>query len=344
MPAAKRSAAAMPPQPPVTDGEHMDDDNDMDDDDDDADVRHPQKKFFRTRAHVNVLNANDFWYPPNPAAVPFSDYYPALVANAAGGGSTSAAPPPVEFVDIGCGYGSLMFELAKVFKETPMLGIEIRTKVVDYVQKRTLALREEARKATSAAAAQAAAHPADVAAAAAAADASCAPTYENVWAVHNNAMRFMPNFFHKGQLTKLFFCFADPHFKRKNHRKRIVSQALLAEYAYVMRPGGLAYIITDVSDLMMWIVGHFSQNPLFERLPRGALTADPAVRTLILTDEGLKVTRNNGNMYIAVFRKRLDPLAPREPSPPNDNADAALAAADAGYTPQAGGERRGMTW
>ena len=35
-------------------------------------------------------------------------------------------------------------------------------------------------------------------------------TYDNVWAVHNNAMRFLPNFFNKGQLSKLFFCFADP--------------------------------------------------------------------------------------------------------------------------------------
>ena len=41
---------------------------------------------------------------------------------------------------------------------------------------------------------------------------------------------------------------------------------------------------------------------------------------------------------------RIDPLAPQSPSPPNDLAHAADAAADAGYRPQAGGERRGMTW
>ena len=165
-----------------------------------------------------------------------------------------------------------------------------------------------------------------------------------MWAVHNNAQRFMPNFFRKGQLSKLFFCFADPHFKRKNHRKRIVSTALLAEYAYVMRPGGLAYIITDVSDLMFWMVEHFSASSSFERLSNDALRADPAVPPLIRTDEGLKVTRNNGNMFIAVFRKRVDPRAPPPPPIPNDNAIAAEAAADAGYTPQEGGERRGMTW
>ena len=155
----------------------------------------------------------------------------------------------------------------------------------------------------------------------------------------------MPNFFRKGQLSKLFFCFADPHFKKKNHRKRIVSTALLAEYAYVLRPEGRAYVITDVADLMTWIVGHLSASPLFERLPNKDLQADPAVPALIRTDEGLKVTRNNGNMYIAVFRKRSDPLAPVSADPiPNELPIAAAAASAAGYTPKPGGERRGMTW
>ena len=288
----------------------------------------PQKKFFRTRAHSNVLNANDFWFPPTPDDVPLAEYFP---------GRASAART-IEFVDIGCGYGSLLLELAAIFPDTPMLGVEIRPKVVEYVQRRVVALRHAARSGESAAAADDAPPPPPPS------SSRPAPDYENVWAVHNNAQRFMPNFFRKGQLSKLFFCFADPHFKRKNHRKRIVSTALLAEYAYVMKPGGLAYVITDVADLMSWIVEHFSASVLFERLSRDALRADPAVPALIRTDEGLKVTRNNGNMYIAVFRKRTDPLAPRAPPPPNDNAAAAEAASDAGYTPKAGGELRGMTW
>jgi len=239
---------------------------------------------------------------------------------------------------------SLLLELASLFPDTLMLGLEIRPKVVEYVQRRVVALRHEARTAVGRAAEGSAGTSAASTGHCTTAACTPAPDYENVWAVHNNAQRFMPNFFRKGQLSKLFFCFADPHFKRKNHRKRIVSTALLAEYAYVMRPGGLAYVITDVADLMSWIVEHFSASVLFERLPREALRADPAVPALIRTDEGLKVQRNNGNMFIAVFRKRVDPLAPLAPPPPNVNAAAAEAAADAGYAPQPGGERRGMTW
>lgn len=122
-------------------------------------------------------------------------------------------------------------------------------------------------------------------------------------------MKFLTNYFRKGQLTKLFFLFAvrrrrcsrrrhsslpwhlrltrclfapsragwvasytggltpplwtaaapaapqDPHFKAANYRRRIIQRTLLAEYAYLLRPGGLLYTITDVEDLGNWQVG-----------------------------------------------------------------------------------------
>ena len=40
----------------------------------------------------------------------------------------------------------------------------------------------------------------------------------NVACARTNAMKFLPNYFHKGQLEKLFFLFPDPHFKATNHR------------------------------------------------------------------------------------------------------------------------------
>ena len=206
---------------------------------DDDGPKQPQKKFFRSRAHSNVLNANDFWFPATPDDVPVESYFP------------GRAGEKIRFVDVGCGFGSLCISLAKTFPRELILGIEIRPKLVEYVQKRALALRHET--ATSAAPAVAA---------------GPAPLYDNVWAVHNNAMRFMPNFFAKGQLEKIFICFPDPHFKRKNHRKRIISQPLLAEFAYTLAPGAVLYIITDVAELMEWMVAHLTVSPLFDRLPR----------------------------------------------------------------------------
>ena len=57
-------------------------------------------------------------------------------------------------------------------------------------------------------------------------------------------MRYLPNFFVKNQLEKVFFCFPDPHFKAKNHRRRIISDILLTEYAYFLEPNGRLYTVT----------------------------------------------------------------------------------------------------
>jgi tRNA (guanine-N7-)-methyltransferase len=73
--------------------------------------------------------------------------------------------------------------------------------------------------------------------------------YQNAACLRANSMIYLPNYFNRGQLEKMFFCFPDPHFKNKNHRRRIVSTTLLSEYAYFLAEGGLLYTITDVEDL-----------------------------------------------------------------------------------------------
>lgn len=62
-------------------------------------------------------------------------------------------------------------------------------------------------------------------------------------------MKNLPNFFGRGQLEKLFILFPDPHFKKSKHRLRIVTPALLAEYAFFLKPGALLYTNTDVEQL-----------------------------------------------------------------------------------------------
>lgn len=47
--------------------------------------------------------------------------------------------------------------------------------------------------------------------------------YENASVIRANAMKFLPNFFHKAQLKKIFFLFPDPHFKARKHKARIIT-------------------------------------------------------------------------------------------------------------------------
>lgn len=193
----------------------------------------------------------------------------------------------VEFADVGCGYGGLLVHLAPLFPEKYMLGMEIRKKVSDYVSQRIQALRSAASE-----------------------NPDKQPTsYQNIAILRSNAMKFLPNLFEEGQLSKMFFLFPDPHFKKKKHKARIISSTLLSEYAYVLCPGGLVYTITDVLDLHEWMKEHFDAHPLFERVSDEELASDPVIPCVFnRTEEGLKVERGGGDKYLAVYRRIHFPL------------------------------------
>lgn len=128
-------------------------------------------------------------------------------------------------------------------------------------------------------------------------------------------MKFLPNFFRKAQLSKIFLCFPDPHFKARKHKARIVSPTLTSEYAYVMKEGGVVYTITDVEDLHRWMVGHFEGSESFERADMEGLKGDDARCVDVMrgeTEEGKKVERNGGEKFVALFRRRADPGWPGE--------------------------------
>lgn len=100
----------------------------------------------------------------------------------------------------------------------------------------------------------------------------------------------------------MFFLFPDPHFKARKHKARIITTTLLAEYAYVMKPGGLLYTITDVPDLHDWMVSHLEGFPRFERIE--ADENDEVVKQVrVSTEEGKKVERNNGLKLLAVYKR-----------------------------------------
>ncbi|NXR40452.1 TRMB methyltransferase, partial [Zosterops hypoxanthus] len=102
--------------------------------------------------------------------------------------------------------------------------------------------------------------------------------FGNVACVRGNAMKHLPHFFRRAQRTK--------------HKWRIISPAMLAEYGYVLRPGGLVYTVTDVPELHQWMLQHFGEHPLFEPLPPAQLAADPLVPLLpSVTEEGKKAQR-----------------------------------------------------
>ncbi|XP_032513580.2 tRNA (guanine-N(7)-)-methyltransferase [Danaus plexippus] len=230
----------------------------------------PQKKYYRQRAHSNPIADHCFEYPAHPDEYDWSNLYPIL--------KKESSKKNVEFLDVGCGYGGLLVTLSPMFPENLMLGLEIRVKVSDYVNDRILAFRKQ-----------------------------FPDQYQNIAVLRTNAMKYLPNFFHKGQLKKMFFLYPDPHFKKAKHKWRIINKWLLSEYAYVLAEQGIVYTITDVKDLHDWMVTHFEEHPLFKRIPDDELKNDVIVEKLFeSTEEGQKVTRNNGEKFLAVFQRVAD--------------------------------------
>lgn len=208
----------------------------------------------------------------------------------------------VEVADIGCGFGGLLVALApqlpetlilgklrslrnhRILKSNNIVGMEIRTQVTEYVQERIKALRSQN---------------------------TDSGMYQNIACLRANTMKFLPNFFKKHQLSKIFLCFPDPHFKARKHKARIVSTTLNSEYAYVVKPGGTVYTITDVEDLHNWMVQHLDAHPAFERVSEEDQEADPCVKVMrVETEEGKKVERNQGKKLVALFRRLEDPAWP----------------------------------
>ncbi|XP_008318354.1 tRNA (guanine-N(7)-)-methyltransferase isoform X2 [Cynoglossus semilaevis] len=200
-------------------------------------VSMPQKRYYRQRAHSNPMAHHSFENPVCPEEMDWSQLYPDFFTE----GVSDKEMSRVEFADIGCGYGGLLVELSPLFPDKLMLGMEIRVKVSDYVQDRIKSLR-----------------------------ASQPGSYQNIACIRSNAMKFLPNFFFKGQ--------------------------------------GLVYTITDVEEVHVWMVKHFTEHPLFTRVPDEELVDDIIPGRLgSCTEEGKKVQRNGGQNFLAIFRRIDDP-------------------------------------
>ena len=121
-------------------------------------VNMPKKNEHRMHAHINPFQHLTWPTPLNPRFSDWSLHYPSfygipennqdkIVANTKQyplsyekeDPSLSTKNPTI--LDVGCGYGGLMFELTKGFPDELILGLEIRDKVINFAGEKVNTLR-----------------------------------------------------------------------------------------------------------------------------------------------------------------------------------------------------------
>jgi tRNA (guanine-N7-)-methyltransferase len=177
----------------------------------------PKKKDYRMRAHINPLNTTPFPFPAHHTFVDWKAHYPlyyggSMEENHKAYCNTVEHPSfyeqprqyplngkNVDIIDVGCGYGGLLFGLAPLFLGRMILGMEIRDKLVNFVSEKIRGYRIQ--------------NPGK---------------FDHISVVRTNTMRHLCQYFPKASLEKIFICFPDPHFKAKNYRRRIINTGFLS--------------------------------------------------------------------------------------------------------------------
>lgn len=254
-------------------------------------VAPPKKQHFRQRAHCNPLSDSHIPHPNSPDEVDWSLHYPSFfnktdqqqeqqatpvntLASPITYGPNEHSSPAPSILDIGCGYGALIIGLGEMFPDKLILGMEIRDKVTQFTG--ALIDSNRANKKTS----------------------------NNVSVVRTNAMKYLPNYFRSNTLELIFICFPDPHFKKSNHRRRIITRGLLTLYAHLLKDNGKIYFISDVKELYEWVCEAGKGHPLFKLEENDCCDdSDPIIRAMRDTNEGQKVRRNGGTTYCCIFSR-----------------------------------------
>jgi len=123
-------------------------------------VNMPKKNKHRMHAHINPFNPLSIPHPRNTRFTDWSLHYPSfygmsnnnddkIVVNTSlyevGYDQENTARKATDTVptilDIGCGYGGLMFELTKHYPDELILGLEIRDKIANFAGEKINTLR-----------------------------------------------------------------------------------------------------------------------------------------------------------------------------------------------------------
>ena len=139
-------------------------------------------------------------------------------------------------LDIGCGAGDFLFDLALVNTNWNYLGIEIRERLV---KKAKLKVQEREIK--------------------------------NLYFVFGNASNILNDLQNKLIIKKaksISFNFPDPWFKKRHYKRRVIQPDLVNLLSNTLEKGSFIFIKTDVKDLYDYMDFTISSNPNFKKVDK----------------------------------------------------------------------------
>ncbi len=138
--------------------------------------------------------------------------YPEIVERIDWSGLFANSKPP-EYLDIGCGMGKLMIELALHQSKVNILGMDVRRNAVAWVNKVI--------------------------------DGENIMNAKAIWYSVVNGIKFIDD----KSIKKIFYLFPDPWLKKRHNKRRAFSVFFLDELSRVLTNNGKLYLMTDVPEV-----------------------------------------------------------------------------------------------
>jgi tRNA (guanine-N7-)-methyltransferase len=172
-------------------------------------------------------------------------------------------------LDIGCGKGRFVLNMALLEKNWNFLGLEIREPLVIEANR----LRDELELK------------------------NLYYTFCNA----NNSLRSLLSSLPSKTLQYISIQFPDPWFKNRHAKRRVVQPELVTELADYLTPGGLVFLQSDIEFIAVEMCDRFAENPAFVRQGTGEWLAE---NPLQVATEREVATQNKGEpVYRAMFER-----------------------------------------
>ncbi|NJK53769.1 MAG: tRNA (guanosine(46)-N7)-methyltransferase TrmB [Leptolyngbyaceae cyanobacterium SU_3_3] len=175
-------------------------------------------------------------------------------------------------LDIGCGRGRFLLQMAQLQPEWNFLGLEIREPLVD----QSIAYRNELNL----------------------------RNLHYLFCNANNSLRPLLESLQPGTLQRVSIQFPDPWFKRKHQKRRVVQPEVVDELAQYLNQDGLVFVQSDVLEVAIEMVDRFFAHPTFDRQSSDWLAENPME---VPTERESSTLERGEPVYRAVFRKQAPP-------------------------------------